>query len=99
MYRKIIKELEKFKNESCSLPLMIIGARQIGKTYIIEKFAESEYENYIKINFEEQPEFKAVFEENLVSKEIISKIELLLGREIAAAQKPCLLVWYYEETI
>lgn len=82
MYRKIIKELENFKNESKSLPLMIIGARQIGKTYVIEEFAKHEYENYVKINFEEQPEFKSVFEENLVSKEIISRIELLLGKEI-----------------
>ncbi|MCL2860046.1 MAG: ATP-binding protein [Oscillospiraceae bacterium] len=82
MYRKIIKELENFKNESKSLPIMIIGARQIGKTYVIEEFARNEYENYIKINFEEQPEFKSVFEENLVSKDIISRIELLLGKEI-----------------
>ncbi|MCL2342103.1 MAG: ATP-binding protein [Firmicutes bacterium] len=82
MYRKIIKELENFKNESKSLPLMIIGARQIGKTYVIEEFAKNKYENYIKINFEEHPEFKAVFEENLVSKEIISRIELLLGKVV-----------------
>lgn len=37
-------------------PLMIIGARQIGKTYIIKKFCENEFENYIYINLLEQKE-------------------------------------------
>lgn len=41
--------------------LLINGARQVGKSYLVERFAENEYDSFIKINFIEQPEFKNVF--------------------------------------
>lgn len=55
MKRKIYNELLEWKNNKENKPLMILGARQVGKTYIIEKFCENEYEHYKKINlFENQ---------------------------------------------
>ena len=48
MKRKIYKDLLNWKENSIDIPLMIIGARQIGKTYIIKEFCKNEFENYIK---------------------------------------------------
>ncbi len=51
MKRKIYNELLKWKNDSLNVkPLMILGARQVGKTYIIEKFCEKEFENFVSVN-------------------------------------------------
>ena len=46
------------KKQEC---LLVKGARQIGKTFIIEKFGRENYESFIEINFIEEPEFASVF--------------------------------------
>ena len=52
MKRKIYQELLNWKNENMKKPLMVIGARQIGKTYIIDKFCKEEFEDYaFNLNF------------------------------------------------
>ena len=50
MKRKIYKDLLEWKNEKNKKPLMVFGARQVGKTYIINEFCLKEYKNYIYIN-------------------------------------------------
>jgi len=47
MKRKIYKDLLEWKNEKNKKPLMVFGARQVGKTYIINEFCLKEYKNYI----------------------------------------------------
>lgn len=47
MERRLYSSLENWKKNNIQTPLMIIGARQVGKTYIIKKFCESEFERYI----------------------------------------------------
>ena len=49
MERKIYQELIDWKNTDMKKPLMVIGARQIGKTYIINEFCKNEFEKYIYI--------------------------------------------------
>ena len=49
--RKITKILEEWKKEENKPCLLIRGARQVGKTFIIDDFAKKNYENYIYINF------------------------------------------------
>ncbi len=66
------------------MPLMIRGARQVGKSYTITEFGESEFENFITINFEQQPEYKNCFS-TLVPKEIISSISILAMSDIIPA--------------
>ncbi len=68
-----LQEWRKNKEKEC---LLVKGARQIGKTYIIEKFGKDNYENYIYLNFFENPELKAVFEGGLTSNEIFRKLSL-----------------------
>jgi len=50
MKRKIYTKLLEWKNAKTFKPLMILGVRQSGKTYIIDKFCKEEFENYIYIN-------------------------------------------------
>lgn len=55
------------------------GARQIGKTFIIEKFGKDNYTNYIYLNFYKNPEYKEIFEGSLEPVEIYKKISLYVN--------------------
>ncbi len=74
--RKITKILEEWKKEENKPCLLIRGARQVGKTFIIDDFAKKNYENYIYINFELTPEYKDIFNGNLDIKTLIMKLEV-----------------------
>ena len=74
--RKITSVLEEWKNEEKKPCLLIRGARQVGKTFIIDDFAKKNYENYIYINFELTPEYKNIFNGNLDIKTLIMKLEV-----------------------
>ena len=76
MERKIYKNLLKWKNEKISLPYMLVGARQTGKTYILSEFCKSEFENYIYINLENMSDIAKIFEETIEPKKIIQAIEI-----------------------
>ena len=76
MYRKIEKDLKEWIN-NYKMPLMIIGARQTGKTYILEKFCKNNFENYVYINLDKEENIKEIFEETIIPDEIIEKIEII----------------------
>ena len=82
MKRKFLEELKQWKNKNIKEPLMVIGARQTGKTYIINKFCKENYEEYLYLNFEDIPKLSSIFENTLKPKEIIRQIEILLGEKI-----------------
>lgn len=74
--RKITNTLIEWKKEKNKPCLLIRGARQVGKTFIIDNFAKANYENYIYINFELTPEYKSIFNGNLDIKTLIMKLEV-----------------------
>lgn len=74
--RKIDNYLIKWKNNSNKLPLIIKGARQIGKTNAIRNFGENKYKTFVEINFALQPQFKTIFEEGFEVDNIIKNITL-----------------------
>ena len=76
MYRKIEEELLKWKDKF-KLPLMLIGARQTGKTYILEKFCKENFNNYIHINLDKEENIAEVFENSIEQDVIIEKIEII----------------------
>ena len=84
MYRNIEKSLLEWKNSKKRKPLLLSGARQTGKTYIIEKFAKEEYKDLIKINFEKEPEICVFFEKNINPKTIINNLEIYFNKRITA---------------
>ncbi len=82
MKRKIYQELINWKNTNIQKPLMIIGARQIGKTYIIKEFCQREFPNYIYINLLEQKEIIEIFQENINTEEKFNRMSIYLDQDI-----------------
>ena len=82
MKRKIYDELINWKNTNIQKPLMIIGARQIGKTYIIKKFCEKEFEKNIYINILEHPEIIKIFKEEISTLEKFNRMKIYLDIDI-----------------
>ena len=65
MYRKIIDYLERWKENKYRKPLILQGARQVGKTYSILEFGRTHYENVAYFNFETNPRLADTFEESI----------------------------------
>ena len=82
MKRKIYKDLLNWKENSIDIPLMIIGARQIGKTYIIKEFCKNEFENYMYINLLDNPQIVDLFEQSIPTEEKFTKMQLILNEKI-----------------
>ncbi len=82
MKRQITDYLLQWKESINRKPLIVRGARQVGKTYTIEAFGKDNFDNYVRLNFEETPEVKTIFQTNNVV-EIIQSIELFTGKKIA----------------
>jgi len=82
MKRLITNNLIKWKNSDKRMPLIIHGARQIGKTYSMIDFAKSEYDDYVYINFESNPEFNDIFSFNLDPIRIIKEFSNAFQKEI-----------------
>jgi len=77
MKRKIIKDLINWKNSLSDMPYMLVGARQVGKTYILDEFCKENYSNYLYINLEKEEDIKEIFESTLDPKEIITSISIV----------------------
>ena len=82
MEREIVKELLKWKESKNRKPLIIHGARQVGKTYIVKHFGKENYENLIYVNFETNQELSMQIEDSIDAKYIINKLELFFGEKI-----------------
>lgn len=74
--RKIDQYLVEWKNTPNHLPLIVKGARQIGKTNAIRNFGQNNYKSFIEINFVLNPEYKTIFKKSFQVDEIIKEITL-----------------------
>lgn len=81
MKRLIDKYLAEWKEDKHRKPLLLRGARQVGKTYAVRQLGNS-FESFVEINFELEPEIKIIFEKNLNPDRIIKEISLLKNQEI-----------------
>lgn len=82
MKRKIYRELLKWKEENIDTPLMVIGARQVGKTYIIKKFCENEFSKNIYINLLEHTEIVELFKQKISADEKYMRLQIILNQSI-----------------
>ncbi|MFN5443051.1 MAG: ATP-binding protein [Crocinitomicaceae bacterium] len=82
MDRIIHKELVNWKNKPNRKPLLVQGARQVGKTYAIKAFGKSDFSQCIYLNFDENPEYKDFFKNTKEVSRIITNIELAFGVKI-----------------
>lgn len=72
--RKMYEQLLGWKNNKGKECLLIKGARQVGKTYLVREFAKSEYESFVEINFHMQSSLKVIFEGDKSAEEIYKRI-------------------------
>lgn len=77
MKRKAYNNLLAWKNDPTRKPLIIQGARQVGKTYLMKQFGAEEFRHVAYFNFESQPTLAKVFEYDLSPKVIINSLKLL----------------------
>jgi hypothetical protein len=82
MKRDIEQDLILWKKSNDRYPLLVRGARQVGKSYLVESFGRGHFKKTIVVNFELQPRLKEVFKD-LDPEKIISKINMLLGVRIS----------------
>ncbi|MBU4486017.1 MAG: AAA family ATPase [Candidatus Delongbacteria bacterium] len=82
MKRHIYKELLNWKSNSDRKPLLLQGARQVGKTYIVKEFGKNEYSNFYHFNFEKNPVLKTFFSKNLNPETILDSLSLFIGKKI-----------------
>lgn len=81
MKRFFSEYLLDWKSRTHKKPMIVRGARQVGKTYIIEEFGNGHFSELIKINFEETPELKTFFKTNDVG-QTIQNLEVYFGKKI-----------------
>ena len=82
MERKIEKRLLEWKRQPSKKPLIVQGARQVGKTYTILNFGKAQYRNVVYLNFESQPGLQLIFERNLDPVRIIDELTVFTGSSI-----------------
>ncbi len=82
MKRQLYKQLLAWKTDKRRKPLLLQGARQVGKTYLVNSFGKQEYQQYIYLNLEQNPDLKSLFSGNLSAENLIHNISLYLGKKI-----------------
>ena len=76
MYRDSINQLIKWKLDKSKKPLIVLGARQVGKTYLIQEFGRTEYRQMVYINFERADEMQGIFQHDLNPKRLMTNLPL-----------------------
>lgn len=82
MYRKIMEKLIEWKNDKDRKPLILRGARQVGKTYIIKQFGEENYEGVAYFNFDHDTELYNMFENTKDPLRILEQLSFVYGKAI-----------------
>src|ERR1700722_18125099 len=82
MERHLFKKLLAWKDDKSRKPLIIKGARQVGKTYLLTSFGNRVYDNVAYFNFESSPQLHSLFSGSLKPSDIIKILSIELGAEI-----------------
>jgi predicted AAA+ superfamily ATPase len=86
MDRNVLNKLTKWKNDPDRKPLILKGARQVGKTWLMKEFGTRQYPSFVYFNFDEEDELKSIFESNKNPRRIIELLGLLTGEKIIPAE-------------
>lgn len=82
MRRNALELLKKWKDDSERKPLILKGARQVGKTWLMKEFGRTCYDNFVYFNFDEDDELKTIFEKNKNPERIVELLSLISGKRI-----------------
>lgn len=86
MKRKLYESLLKWKNDPDRKPLVLEGARQVGKTWLLKEFGKNEYESLVYINFHDNIQARSLFLQNLDVKRIMEALEAYSRKRIVAGK-------------
>lgn len=79
IYRDIYSKLDAWKDSTSRHPLLVRGARQVGKSHAIRTWARKNFENFLEINLEEQSSLRSVFQKDLTADQLLQNLELGTG--------------------
>lgn len=82
MKRNAILKLVQWKNSPERKPMVLRGARQVGKTWLMKEFGKNYYDNYVYFNFDEEDELKSIFETNKNPHRIIELLSMISDEKI-----------------
>jgi predicted AAA+ superfamily ATPase len=82
MNRNAFDKLAAWKSDPDRKPLILKGARQVGKTWLMEEFGKKQYSSCVRFNFDEEDELKSIFATNKNPHRIIELLGFLIGRKI-----------------
>jgi uncharacterized protein len=109
MKRSLYQELLKWKNAPSRKPLILQGARQVGKTWLMQEFAKNEFEEVAYLNFESSARLQSIFVDDFDVQRIVSILEIEVNRpivpgktliifdELQAAEKGLTALKYFQE--
>ena len=84
MYRESIASLKKWKEDKFRKPLIVRGARQVGKTWLLQEFGRTSYAKFIYVNFEETPALQTIFVSDFDIERIITVLQIHAQTTITA---------------
>ncbi len=84
--RHAIQDLLNWKTAEDRKPLVLKGARQVGKTWLMKEFGQNHYANFVYFNFDEEDELKSIFETNKNPHRIIELLSIIAGEKILPAE-------------
>lgn len=93
MKRDLLNELQNWSNDSLRKPLILRGARQVGKSWVVDEFGK-QFENYVCINFEKEKSAAILFQGDLRVNELIEKIVVYTKKQIV----PGKTLLFFDET-
>ena len=82
MFRKAERKFQEWKNNPDKKALLVTGARQIGKTYLVRQFGKANYEKFVEINFLTQPSAAEIFKGDLNADTLIMNLTAFLGTSL-----------------
>ena len=82
MFRKFYDVLANWKAQDTKEPLLVTGARQVGKTWLIDRFCRDQFSDYAYFNFESSPDLESVFSGSLEPDHLLRQLSILAGRRL-----------------
>ncbi len=86
MNRDVLKDLMAWKDDPSRKPLVLMGARQVGKTWILKHFGETAFENVAYVNCDNEPLAKSLFESDYNIDRILLTIQAITGTKVEAGR-------------
>lgn len=83
MKRKLYDKLLEWKNSKSRKPLLLTGARQVGKTYLLKEFAKNEFERVVYLNLDvERERYEPIFANSIAPADVVARLEAIIGAKI-----------------